>query len=65
TDGNNNTGCSGLETWSASKIYRSGNEVAYNGRKYHSNWWHRGKNPAQNSNVGNAWKVWTDLGTCN
>lgn len=65
TDGNNNSSCTGLETWSASKIYRSGNEVAYNGRKYHSNWWHRGKNPAQNSNVGNAWKVWTDLGACN
>ncbi|MCF2858694.1 S8 family serine peptidase [Pseudoalteromonas sp. SMS1] len=64
TDGVNQGGCSGLETWSASKVYVAGTRVSYEGREYRSNWWNRGANPAQNSNVGNDWKVWTNLGLC-
>ncbi|KZN61926.1 serine protease [Pseudoalteromonas luteoviolacea CPMOR-1] len=65
TDGANNTGCTGLTEWSATKTYVAGAEVSYQGSKYRSNWWNRDANPAQNSNVGNDWKVWTDLGACN
>ncbi|KZN33184.1 S8 family serine peptidase [Pseudoalteromonas luteoviolacea] len=64
TDGVNQGGCSGLESWSASKVYVAGTRVSYEGREYRSNWWNRGANPAQNSNVGNDWKVWTNLGLC-
>ncbi|KZN44153.1 S8 family serine peptidase [Pseudoalteromonas luteoviolacea] len=65
TGGGNQTACIGLDAWSSAKIYIAGTEVAYNGRKYRSNWWNRAANPEQNSNVGNDWKAWTDLGQCN
>lgn len=66
TDGVVVGGCNGVEAWSASKTYtNAGMLVSYNGNKYRNNWWHTNKNPAQNSNVGNSWKVWTDLGACN
>ncbi|SFC38722.1 S8 family serine peptidase [Pseudoalteromonas denitrificans] len=55
------TGCVGLETWSASKVYLGGIEVAYNGFKYQANWWSLNDNPAQNSG---PWEVWTNNGAC-
>ena len=58
-------GCEGIAPWSASQVYGSrGMLVSYQGKKYRNNWWHINKNPAQNSNVGNSWKVWTELGAC-
>ncbi|RJE73686.1 serine protease [Pseudoalteromonas sp. MSK9-3] len=64
-DGDVVSGCEGIEAWSASKTYsKTGALVSYNGKKYSNNWWHSNKNPEQNSNVGNNWKVWTDLGVC-
>ncbi|CAH9055911.1 hypothetical protein PSECIP111951_01344 [Pseudoalteromonas holothuriae] len=66
TEGNVGSECQGVEAWSAAKTYHSkGTLVSYQGKKYQNNWWHKNKNPAQNSNIGNNWKVWTDLGVCN
>ncbi|MBQ4861626.1 S8 family serine peptidase [Pseudoalteromonas sp. MMG013] len=65
TEGNVSEGCDGITAWSANKTYtKAGTLVSYNGKKYSNNWWHSNKNPEQNSNVGNNWKVWTDLGLC-
>ncbi|MBE0367143.1 S8 family serine peptidase [Pseudoalteromonas aurantia] len=65
TEGNVSEGCNGITAWSANKTYtKAGTLVSYNGKKYSNNWWHSNKNPEQNSNVGNNWKVWTDLGLC-
>ncbi|NOU51414.1 S8 family serine peptidase [Pseudoalteromonas sp. JBTF-M23] len=57
--------CQGIAPWSATQVYSSrGTLVSYQGKKYRNNWWNINKNPEQNSNVGNSWKVWTDLGAC-
>lgn len=56
-----NTGCSGLDTWSANATYVSGNKVAYNGVEYEAKWWNQGENPEQNSN---PYDVWKNLGPC-
>ncbi|NTS78531.1 pre-peptidase C-terminal domain-containing protein [Catenovulum sp. SM1970] len=63
TSGNSGgTGCSGVETWNASAVYLTDDQVAYNGVKYRARWWNQGDNPASNSG---PWAVWDELGTCN
>lgn len=56
-----NTGCSGIETWTATAVYLTGDEVALNGVKYKANWWTQGQNPAESGD----WGPWTASGTCN
>ena len=50
--------CNGVEAWSASKSYRSGNKVSYNGYEYEATWWSTGAQPDVFTNV------WKKLGKC-
>ncbi|ACA88898.1 S8 family serine peptidase [Shewanella woodyi] len=55
-------GCNGLASWSASTVYNTGDQVAYNNVKYTANWWTQNQNPADNSG---QWAVWSNNGSCN
>ncbi|BBN83391.1 hypothetical protein PA25_33760 [Pseudoalteromonas sp. A25] len=52
-------GCDGLAAWSASKMYKIGNEVSYKNYKYEAIWWSRAAQPDVFSNV------WKRVGSCN
>ncbi|WP_340679101.1 M4 family metallopeptidase [Paraglaciecola sp.] len=56
--GGNNTGCDGVNAWSASTSYVVGNIVSYNNYRYEAIWWSTGAKPDVFSNV------WKNLGKC-
>ncbi|RZQ51646.1 alkaline serine protease [Pseudoalteromonas phenolica] len=57
TDGNTG-GCNGVAAWSATKSYRAGDKVSYNGYQYEATWWSTGAQPNVFTNV------WKKLGKC-
>jgi len=56
--GGDNTGCDGVNAWSATTSYAVGDIVSYKSTKYESIWWSTGAAPDIYSNV------WKNLGAC-
>ncbi|PCK32689.1 S8 family serine peptidase [Pseudoalteromonas piscicida] len=54
----NPTGCNGLQPWSATKFYNTGDRVSFNGFEYRATYWSQGASPAIYSNV------WTKVAQC-
>lgn len=54
----NTGGCSGLAAWSATKSYRAGDKVSFNGYQYEATWWSTGAQPNVFTNT------WKKLGKC-
>ncbi|MCX5387239.1 M4 family metallopeptidase [Streptomyces sp. NBC_00083] len=53
-------GCGNLPAWSASTSYQPGDQVAYNGHKWSSQWYSTGAEPG----APGSWAVWKDAGAC-
>ncbi|AYG78908.1 Transglutaminase-activating metalloprotease [Streptomyces hundungensis] len=53
-------GCGDLPAWSASRSYVPGDQVAYNGHKWSSQWYSTGAEPG----APGSWAVWKDAGAC-
>jgi len=51
--------------WSPTVAYVAGNEVQYNGIRYHANWWNYNERPDTHNGGPGSGMPWTSLGTCN
>ncbi|WP_329404135.1 M4 family metallopeptidase [Streptomyces melanogenes] len=60
TGGGPPQGCGDLPAWSASASYVPGDQVAYNGHKWSSQWYSTGAEPG----APGSWAVWKDAGPC-
>ncbi|PJN01714.1 peptidase [Streptomyces sp. CB01201] len=58
--GNPPQGCGNIPAWSASTSYVPGDQVAYNGHKWSSQWYSTGAEPG----APGSWAVWKDGGAC-
>ncbi|MFF4185079.1 M4 family metallopeptidase [Streptomyces sp. NPDC001691] len=58
--GNPPGGCGNLPAWSASTSYVPGDQVAYKGHKWASQWYSTGAEPG----APGSWAVWKDGGAC-
>ncbi|MEU9101023.1 M4 family metallopeptidase [Streptomyces sp. NPDC048361] len=58
--GNPPQGCGNIPAWSASTSYVPGDQVAYNGHKWSSQWYSTGAEPG----AAGSWAVWKDAGAC-
>ncbi|WP_328306799.1 M4 family metallopeptidase [Streptomyces sp. NBC_00442] len=58
--GNPPQGCGTIPAWSASSSYVPGDQVAYNGHKWSSQWYSTGAEPG----AAGSWAVWKDAGAC-
>lgn len=55
--------CSGIELWSSTKVYNSGDTVVYESEEYEARWWTQGEQP------GARWDLhwsspWKYVGVC-
>ncbi len=55
-----NPGTCNASKWDTSKVYTSGQKVAFDGNEYSAKWWTTGENPGKSG----SWGVWTKLGAC-
>ncbi|MFK0177295.1 M4 family metallopeptidase [Streptomyces xanthochromogenes] len=58
--GNPPQGCGSIPAWNASTSYVPGDQVAYNGHKWSSQWYSTGAEPG----APGSWAVWKDGGAC-
>ncbi len=56
----NGTGCNGIQAWTATGVYTSGNQVVYNGKVYEAKWWTQNEQPDLNVGDGKVWKYISD-----
>ena len=56
--------CSGIELWSSTKAYLSGDYVVYKNIEYKAGWWTKGDQPDTNSGAAGSGKVWTKIAEC-
>jgi chitinase len=54
------TGCSGINTWSASQVYTATNQAVYNNKVYEAKWWTQGEQPDVSTGDGKPWKYIKD-----
>ena len=55
-----NTGCNGIQPWSAEQVYLAGDQVTVGNMIYRANWWVQGENPT----ASGPWGAWQANGTC-
>jgi chitinase len=54
------TGCNGIQAWTATGVYVSGNQVVYNNKVYEAKWWTQNEQPDLNLGDGKVWKYISD-----
>lgn len=52
--------CNDVQNWDATRVYTSGNEVVYNGKRFSANWWNQGTAPS----TATPWEAWQLIGNC-
>ncbi|KAF7769902.1 hypothetical protein PCIT_a2826 [Pseudoalteromonas citrea] len=55
-----NTGCNGIQPWSAEQVYLAGDQATVGNIIYRANWWVQGENPTSSG----PWGAWQENGKC-
>jgi len=56
--------CEDVQAWEKGTVYLEGDQVSYQGKIYHANWWTQSDDPARNNGIKGTGEPWTLITAC-